>query len=207
MILKSLFDWNAPLMNTAATLADAVKAYLAAGLCILPAKRAEKRPAVGRWKQYNERLPTDTELSAWMDNSPDAVCIVCGQISGNLEIIDFDAGGAAFESWYDLIDSGLRDRLVIEQTPSGGFHVIYRCEQAICGNLKLAQCREGDKIITLIETRGQGGLFLCAPTIGYEILQGDLCNLPGHRRSTRQPASGGVGTQCVCAHTDQWSVA
>jgi hypothetical protein len=30
----------------------------------------------------------------------------------------------------------------------------------------------------LIETRGEGGLFLCAPTPGYELVQGDFCNLP-----------------------------
>ena len=31
---------------------DVANQYLGAGLCVLPAKRAEKRPAVGAWKQY-----------------------------------------------------------------------------------------------------------------------------------------------------------
>ena len=30
----------------------------------------------------------------------------------------------------------------------------------------------------MIETRGRGGLFLCAPSIGYELTQGDLCTVP-----------------------------
>jgi len=43
----------------------------------------------------------------------------------------------------------------------------------------LAQRRLDDgKVVTLIETRGEGGLFLCAPTDGYELVQGDLCELP-----------------------------
>jgi len=174
---------------------DAAHAYLSAGLCALPAIRAEKRPAVGRWKQYQTRMPTSAELSAWLANrhgrsgkGPDAVCILCGQASGNVEAIDFDlpsprlreagVGGKLFSAWWDRVPADLRDRLVIEITPSGGRHVIYRCVARISGNLKLAQRKADGKVVTLIETRGEGGLILCAPTAGYEIVQGDLCDPP-----------------------------
>lgn len=161
-------------------LTNAANSYLDAGLCVLPARRPQKRPAVRSWKQYQQRLSTTAELSAWMANDPDAICILCGAISGNLEMIDFDAGGECFSSWWDRLPPELRDRLVVEITPSGGYHVIYRCAAAVCGNLKLAQRRSGggDKIVTLIETRGEGGLFLCAPTMGYILAHGDLCALP-----------------------------
>jgi hypothetical protein len=33
-------------------------------------------------------------------------------------------------------------------------------------------------LVTLIETRGEGGLFLCAPTPGYDMVQGDFTSLP-----------------------------
>jgi hypothetical protein len=150
--------------------------YQAAGLSVLPAIRAEKRPAIGKWKQYQQRIPTTVELSAWPWN--DALCIICGKVSGNLEIIDFDGGGELFPAWMDRIPADLRDQLVIESTPSGGMHAIYRCDTPVCGNIKLAQRKVDDKVQTLIETRGEGGLFLCAPSPGYELLQGDLCNLP-----------------------------
>jgi len=163
---------------TATSIPDAAQAYLSAGLCVLSAIRAEKRPAVGRWKQYQKRLPTPAELSAWLANKPDAVCILCGAASQDTEILDFDAGGELFSAWWDHIPPDLRQRLVIERTPSGGWHVIYRCACVVCGNLKLAQRKAGGKITTLIETRGEGGLFLCAPTAGYEVIQGDLCDLP-----------------------------
>ena len=192
------------------TLHSAAMDYLAAGLCVLPARRAEKRPAVGQWKRYRKRLPTEAELSAWFANGPDAVCILCGYASGNNEIIDFDAGGALFQAWCDRIPPELLERLVIERTQSGGYHIDYRFEGAVCGSLKLAQRkqpvqdqdiylakghemvrvdgkeyqvrRDPDSspfvIVTLIETRGEGGLFLCAPTPGYEVIQGDLCDPP-----------------------------
>lgn len=152
--------------------------YLNAGLCVLPAIRAEKRPSVGQWKRYRKRLPTEAELSAWFANGPDAICIVCGEISGHAEMIDFDAGGELFDAWTQRIPADLMSRLVVETTQRGGRHVFYRCEAPVCGNMKLAQRRDGDKTITLIETRGEGGLFLCAPTAGYEAIQGDLGSPP-----------------------------
>jgi len=155
-----------------------MRRYRAADLCVLPALRAEKRP-VGRWKQFQKRLPTETELEAWLANEPDAICILCGKASGNVEIIDFDAGGELFSAWQERLPADMRAKLVIERTPSGGYHAIYRCENAICGNLKLAQRRRDDgHLVTLIETRGEGGLFLCAPTEGYTLIQGELADPP-----------------------------
>jgi len=160
------------------TLHGAAAGYLAGGLCALPAIRAEKRPSVGQWKRYRKRLPTEAELSAWFANGPDAVCIVCGAISGHAEMIDFDVGGELFDAWAKRIAPELLTRLPVETTQRGGRHVFYRCEAPVCGNMKLAQRREGDKNVTLIETRGEGGLFLCTPTAGYEAIQGDLSAPP-----------------------------
>ncbi len=160
------------------SLDHAASAYLASGLCVLPAIRAEKRPAVGQWKRYRERLPTEAELKAWFANGPDALCIICGRVSGNAEMIDFDVGGELYEAWSKRIPPDLLARLAVESTQRGGRHVFYRCEAPVCGNMKLAQRRDNDKTITLIETRGEGGLFLCTPTAGYELLQGDLGNPP-----------------------------
>lgn len=157
---------------------DHARQYLQAGLCVLPAKRAEKRPAVGQWKRYRERLPTEAELSAWLANGPDALCIICGQVSGCAEMIDFDAGGELFDAWAARVPPHILAKLVIERTQRDGRHVFYRCQTRVCGNMKLAQRQRDGKVVTLIETRGEGGLFLCAPTPGYVLLQGDLANPP-----------------------------
>ena len=172
--------------HSSATLLEAAAGYLAAGLCALPAIRAEKRPTVGQWKRFRGRLPTAAELSAWFANGPDAVCIVCGAVSGDAEMIDFDAGGELFGAWAGRIAPELMARLAVETTQRGGRHVFYRCEAPVCGNIKLAQRRAGDKTMTLIETRGEGGLFLCTPTAGYEAVQGDLSAPPLLTEAERQ---------------------
>ena len=152
--------------------------YLAAGLSVLPARKDEKRPAVGSWKTWTQRLPNEYEIKAWFGNHPDAVCIVAGRVSGHLECIDFDNHGELFDSWKKNVDSALFARLVVERTPSGGYHVLYRCSDSISGNLKLARGERCAKVATLIETRGEGGLFLCAPTPGYSVTQGEFAHVP-----------------------------
>ncbi|MHC5033375.1 MAG: AAA family ATPase, partial [Planctomycetota bacterium] len=205
---------DAPIMQNG-TLGSHAAACVAAGLCTLPAIRRgdEKRVALAAWKPYQSRLPSEEELDQWFGSSVTAICFVCGAVSGNLEMIDFDLGGEAFEPWREAVEAqapGLIDRLVMESTPSGGRHVVYRCTGAVSGNLKLAQRRivtggEGEIIVgtkafrprqdasgdwvvdvTMIETRGQGGVFLCAPSDGYELLQGDFRDLPAITAEERE---------------------
>src|SRR5690606_6069754 len=96
---------------------------------------------------------------------------------------------------------GIVDRCLIERSQSGGRHIVYRCETPVPGSQKLAQRRMevpdaspvtiggktyiprkvGERfevIFTLIETRGEGGLILCAPSPGYVIEQGSFDKLP-----------------------------
>lgn len=160
-------------------LLTAAKRYRHVGLCALPAIRRDKRPAVSKWKEYQSRLPEAAELDSWFGNGCDAICLVAGPVSGNLELIDFDQRGELFDAWAAKIPTDLLAKLVVESSQSGGRHVVYRCEDPVGGNVKLAQRRNDDgSVTTLIETRGHGGLFLCAPTAGYEVVQGDLTNLP-----------------------------
>lgn len=182
---------------------DTATAYLRAGLCVLPAILAEKRPALAGWKQYQRRLPTERQVNSWFAGDA-PVCVLAGAVSANLEMIDFDHEGELFDRWRELVASeapALVERLVIERSQSGGRHAIYRCDAPVPGNRKLAQRtieatsaepmviagkrhvprRVGDRFevtLTLIETRGEGGLFLCAPTPGYQLEQGSFDQLP-----------------------------
>lgn len=151
--------------------------YLAAGLSVLPARKKEKCP-VFKWKEYQEHVPTGHEVKTWFAEDHGAICIVCGKVSGNLEVIDFDNHGELFPKWKEAIPADLFGKLVVERTPSGGYHVAYRCANEVSPNLKLAQGKRDDRTITLIETRGTGGLVLCSPTDGYEFVQGTYEALP-----------------------------
>jgi len=201
---------------------DTALDYLRSGLCVLPAIPAEKRPALAGWKQYQRRLPTEQQVRTWFADAP-ALCVLAGEVSGHLEMVDFDLQGELFDRWRELVSTeapGLVDRVVIERSQSGGRHVVYRCESPVPGNRKLAQrmmvvdsaepvviCgkryvprRVEDRFeitLTLIETRGDGGLFLCAPTPGYCLEQGSFDSTP-----TLTDAERSILIEAACALTE-----
>lgn len=164
------------------TLLEAARKMLAAGLTVLPASLAQKRPLV-EWSPYHrgERRLTPHDIESWFGcdwPARDALCIVTGYHCSNIEALDFDANGELFAPWCDLVgarDNSIIGQCVIEKSPSGGRHVFYRVDCLnVPGNLKLAT-RAG---VTMIETRGTGGIVLCAPSPGYELLNLDFATLP-----------------------------
>lgn len=190
--------------------ADTAVSYLNAGLCVLPAILKEKRPGLPDWKQYQTELPSEQQVRTWF-RKVKSMCIVTGAVSGNLELLDFDHGRELYPAWRELVSSEsqtLLDRLTVERSQSAGGHVVFRCESPVPGNQKLAERtivrdsqeevtlngkqyvprKVGDHFevtISLIETRGEGGLFLCAPTPGYVLEQGSFDNIPVITESER----------------------
>lgn len=156
--------------------------YLAAGLCVLPAKPT-KAPDVSSWTRYQRDLPVTNEVDRWFTSRREVhgLGIVCGQVSHGLEVLDIDvkhAPGAELvlriEAAVKEFAPGLWERLPIEQTPSGGRHLYFRSAVPE-GNLKLARGVDGGAIA---ETRGEGGFIVASPTPGYAMIQGSLLSIP-----------------------------
>ncbi len=154
--------------------------YLASGLCILPAIAKDKRPSIP-WKKYATGSQLLTKEVVDRLDWNDSLCVVCGAPSGNLTILDFDCSGYLYDYWRKKVfDNGgydLLSRLVIERSPSGGYHVAFRLDgDAVAGNQKIAYCKQFGAIA--IETRGQGGICLIAPSPGYKTIQNDFTKVP-----------------------------
>ena len=143
----------------------------------------ENKQAIFPWKVYQEQMVTKEELSRQMaDNRAKGVAIICGSVSGNLEVIDIDTKYETYDLWMaikEAIPSELYRKLHIVKTRSNGKHLIYKCE-AIEKNQKLAQRlptleeaknNPSIKSYTIIETRGEGGYVVAPPTSGYAIEQ------------------------------------
>lgn len=159
------------------TTKEAACAYLDAGLSVIPTDKPTKKPKVSTWAAFQQLPATKEQATEWFQNGA-ALAVICGKVSGNLEIIDFDKPGAAKE-WADLLKSwncgGILSKLVIEKSQRGGTHAAYRFSGEPQGNQKLALA--ADKTVK-IETRGEGGYCLTAPTDGYSLKQGQWTDLP-----------------------------
>lgn len=148
-----------------------VKEYLKSGLSILPVRR-DKTPAIPKWAQFQTRQPTENEAERMFTCETFGIGVVCGEVSGGLEALDFDNGAAAYPEWSKKIPPELFKKLVVEKSPHG-VHAFFRCPE-ISRNQKLASGKDSS---TLIETRGRGGYCICAPTPGYSPIQGSLCDI------------------------------
>ena len=149
--------------------------WIAAGLSIIPVKAENKRPAIAQWKTFQSRIIDKEYL--WEEigkSSNPALAVVCGRVSGNLELIDVDTkhfseGGRLILDSIKNILPDLFPILRVHMTQSKGYHILYKIEGgAPEGNQKLAAA-QGKKEAWL-ETRGEGGYALIPPSQGYSVL-------------------------------------
>ena len=157
----------------------------AADLCVLPVREdGTKAPDVRSWTGYQRQRPDGRQIAAWFTSGRSGLGIVCGKVSGGLEMLEIE--GRAVNEGVDrrlrevADDAGigdLLDRVMLgyaERTPSGGIHLLYFVDEPR-QNTKLAsrpatpQELEHDpanKVRVLIETRGEGGFVIVAPSGG-----------------------------------------
>ena len=137
-------------------------AAIKAGMAPIPIRAGGKVP-LDRWTDDQHHPMDEAEIPRRFRNGCN-LGIVCGAGSGNLECLDFD-NASLFQPLLDTLEAvnpGLRQKLTVwQETPSGGYHLLYRCSAPVGSNAVLAHGRNGK---AAIETRGQGGQFLVAPS-------------------------------------------
>jgi P4 family phage/plasmid primase-like protien len=136
------------------------------------------------WKPYQEVPATSHDVQRWRANDRWAgVAMVAGKVSGGLMVLDFDEA-RFYEAWKVAVGSKA-DTLPAQQTGGGGYQVMLRCAQP-GRNQKLAWIpdeREDDGRAIAIETRGEGGYAVVAPSLHpsgnqYRMLNSDFTRIP-----------------------------
>jgi hypothetical protein len=148
---------------------------------------ADGKP-INEWKPFQQRQATRDEIRRWYGPST-GFGVVCGAISGHLELFEFDdeTTYVAFKAKAHEVGLGdLVDRIeagYLEKTPGGGRHWFYRADTSR-PNTPLASRHKTEDELTaddlahidagtvvwpqrrLIETRGEGGFAVTWPTSG-----------------------------------------
>ena len=179
----------------AVTTTSAAHAWHAAGYAVVPARTDGTKAPLTTWKQYQSTPPTLDEVTAWFRDAHPGLGLICGAVSGNLEMLELEGravtGGHLTDLQQLMADAELDHvwhRLTAgyaERTPSGGLHLLYRVDGApVPGNLKLASTATND---VLAETRGEGGYVVVAPSHGPVHPTGGAWTLHGNSRPGRVP--------------------
>jgi putative DNA primase/helicase len=182
----------------------AALAARAVGISTIPIRGdGSKKSALPEWNPYQMRLATEAEINQWYSgHSPLGYAVVGGAVSGDLEVLDFDKHGllALFVAVATAAGYGEVVARIIrgyhECSPNGD-HLLYRCTPTL-GSKRLAQTYDRDErgkikigedghplLKTKIETRGDGGYCIVAPSGGrvhasgkpYRLLSGGFATI------------------------------
>lgn len=175
--------------------------WWAVGASPVPVREDGSKAPTSTWKQYTEVQPTEREMAAaFQPRGAGGRCGGFGLVLGVSGLECLETEDAVTEEKFvaachaqghgaliDRVTAGYADR-----GPGGGVHRIYRVEHPVA-NTKLASRREyspkeaekqraagrpehdaqgQNTTQVLIETRGQGGFIICAPSGGPDLHRG-----------------------------------
>jgi hypothetical protein len=131
---KSILDWALE--------------YYDAGLCVIPLK-PDKRPTLKSWRDYQKTRPTREEVKEWFSSGSPNIGIICGAVSGNLAVVDFDDPAK-----YEALKNSLPETWI---TQTGrGYHAYFQSDEPI-KSYKLEQDH--------IDVRAEGTYVVAPPSV------------------------------------------
>lgn len=143
----------------ASQIGDCFKAALAyhqQGLSVWPLKG--KRPSLHSWTAFQSRPASEDEIRGWQqDGLLQNVGIVCGKVSNNLVVIDFD-GLAAFSAFTTLYPA-LVETFTVRTSSGQGMH-IYLYVDSLPVTAKAMDTPIGN-----IELRSDGSQVVAPPSV------------------------------------------
>lgn len=153
-------------------LAEYIDLYRSLGLCVIPAVHGDKRPEIA-WEPFQRRKPSEEEIARWFgDGRPHNIAIVCGQVSDNLTVLDFDD----VEVYKEFFSTEKIEReTMVVRTGGNKRHAYFRSSEPT-PSFKIPQLR--------LEVRSDGNIVVAPPSLhpsrnSYEFVD------PGVRKILR----------------------
>jgi hypothetical protein len=156
-------------------LIKAAENYLLAGLNPLPLHHNKAPKLAPNHPYLYEEIPEN--LIDRLFKSAEKIGVACGLVSDNFYCIDFDRHNlennldTSFNAYCEdvfIADCIASKRIGIYTTPSKGYHLYFKAEQAHKGQT-FAYYKDGD---VMIELRGNGQYACTAPSEGYKKIKG-----------------------------------
>ena len=130
--------------------------YNICGFSIIPLKEKDKRPNIPSWDKYKTKRPTREEIQKWInDGLFKNIAVICGHVSNNLVVIDFDDSNIPEEIGLDFNKTIEKGMWVIKT--GKGYHVYVKNDGDPGGIEKSLQLK--------IEYRANNGYVAAPPSV------------------------------------------
>jgi hypothetical protein len=153
--------------------------YLKKNLSVIPLIYGGKKPAV-RWEEYQGRRPTEDEVRKWFSDVRN-IGIVCGSVSGNLIVIDFDSEDK-FKEFYEELDKTypeLRDVVLNTwMVETGKGRHIYLRVKMDPGEFR-ERMRTRVRLAEGVDVKAEGGYVVAPPSLHPSGKSYDFLNVGG----------------------------
>ena len=141
---------------------EAALFYLSLGLSIIPIM--DKKPLVA-WKEFQSRLPKETELRYWWKKNPTAEpAMICGQVSQGVWVMDADCLSAI--AWM----KNNTPPTSLYATTKRGRHAFFKMPPD-----KEVRCKNEAVKGIKVDIKGEGGYVVLAPGTGKSWERFELC--------------------------------
>ena len=132
--------------------------YISYELSVIPLKPGEKVPLI-KWERYQKEPPTIAEVQKWFKDTNYNIAIVCGRVSRNLVVIDFD-DAEIYEKFMKEIESDAELKDIIESTwlvkTGKGFHIYLWVDTE--KPVKTGKLQK-------VDIKGEGGYVVAPPSL------------------------------------------
>jgi len=127
---------------------DFIELYKRFGFCVIPLKYGAKEPLV-KWREFQTRKPTEEELKRWFSREDVNIGIVCGSVSGNLVVLDFESR-EAFIRFFGKTPEEMAELTLVVKT-ARGYHIYFKTDRPISSfkipELRLEVLAEGSQVV------------------------------------------------------------
>jgi hypothetical protein len=153
--------------------------YLNRGLSVIPLIYGDKKPAV-EWKEFQGRMATEEEVRNWFSKLHN-IGIVCGSVSNNLIVIDFDSEDK-FKEFYEKLDKTypeLRDAVLntwMVETGKGR-HIYLRVKMEPSEFRE--RMRTKVRLVEGVDVKAEGGYVVAPPSLHPSGKQYGFINVGG----------------------------
>jgi putative DNA primase/helicase len=126
---------------------------------LIPLRLKDKLPAVNSWKELQERKLTLGEIANYFDNGQCNVGVICGKISHNLCVLDFDD-----PALYDLFISQQKNLNTRIAKTSKGYHIYIKTITPIKKG-RFLFFNSSLNFVGRVDIQGEGSYVVAAPSI------------------------------------------